>query len=448
MKVIKFRASISAKHQTKILECMPELTELHVGRESVGSETTNWNEKLHINADTLRLWSVTHLYCLLHPTITHSTKNLQELRIQMVNYGVNGLVEVLRRVNSNLQVLDLDSFVPYPLEEWYRNVALPLPPALDLQGTLPQFNLRSLRLSGLCSPHVLFAPARHRDEEIVEQSEDLAAGSVWWGCFPNLVEFVTQFVAPATLIGIVDNCPQIEILDVSLAQKGSSAVAFVLTKCSKLKSFVGKGHMVDATQVVEGPAWVCRDIEHLHLEVQGIPRTGGAANGQVRKESLVFDISKARELSIGVYERIGQLTKLRELDLGGYTHLPERLEHTMVGIYRSFESTFEWVNHVHPFLNNSLELSLASGLDRLAGLKNLRQIGVQEVDLCIGQEELEWMKEHWPRLESWIGLEPYLNKPGDYSAMNEQIAKLIQRKWPVVRLDDWVWTRGQQQSNF
>ncbi|KAF9273155.1 hypothetical protein BGZ74_004892 [Mortierella antarctica] len=438
MKVIKFRASISAKHQAKILEFMPELTELHVGSGFLGSETTNWNEKSHINADTLRLWSVPHAFCLLHPTITNSTKNLQELRINILNYGVNGLVEVLRRVNPNLQVLDLDALGEYPLEGLHRNFALPFAPALDLQEPLPQFNLRSLRLSGLCAPHILFAPARPRNEEIVEQSEDLAAGSVWWGCFPNLVEFVTQFVAPATLIGIVDNCPQIEILDVSLAQKGSSAVAYVLTKCSKLKSFVGKGHMIDAPQVVEGSAWVCRDIERLHLEVQGIPRIGGAANGQVRKESLAFDISKARELSVGVYERIGQLTKLRELDLGGYTHLPERLERTLVGGYRSFESTFEWVNHVHPFLNNSLELSLASGLDRLAGLKNLRQIGVQELDLCIGQEELEWMKEHWPRLESWIGLEPYLNKPGDYSAKNEQIAKLIKRKWPVVRLDDWV----------
>ncbi|KAG0076195.1 hypothetical protein BGZ93_004013, partial [Podila epicladia] len=30
MKVIKFRTSIAAKHQAKILECMPELTELHL----------------------------------------------------------------------------------------------------------------------------------------------------------------------------------------------------------------------------------------------------------------------------------------------------------------------------------------------------------------------------------------------------------------------------------
>ncbi|KAG0084616.1 hypothetical protein BGZ93_001151 [Podila epicladia] len=423
---------------------------VHLG-ESFGSETTNWNEKLHINADTLRLWSVPHLYCLMHPTITHSTKNLIELRIKRFNYGVNGLVEVLRRINPNLQVLDLDMFMEFPLKEHECNVEFPSPPPLDLQGTLPQFNLRRLRLSGVCTPHCLFAPARPQNEQIIEQSEELAAGSVWWGCFPNLVEFVTQFVVPATLIAIVDNCPQIEILNVSLAQKGSSAVAYVLTTCSRLKSFVGKGHIIDAPQVVEGATWVCNDIERLHLEVQGIPRIGGAADGQEQgtsEESMVLNISKAKELSIEVYERIGQLTKLRELDLGGFTHLPDRLNHTMVGAYWCFHSTFEWVDHVHPFLNNSLDLSLANGLDRLAGLKNLRQIGVQELDLCIGPEELEWMKEHWPHLESWIGLEPYLGKPGDYSAKNGKIAKLIKAKWPAVRLDDWVWTMEPQQIHF
>ncbi|KAF9327614.1 hypothetical protein BG006_009100 [Podila minutissima] len=266
MKVIKFRTSISAKHQAKILECMPELTELHVGSGFLGSETTNWNENFHVNADTLRLWSVPHVFCLLYPTITHSTKNLQELWINVLNYGVNGLAEVLRRVNPNLQVLDLDAL-------------------------------------------------------------DLAAGSVWWGCFPNLIEFVTQFVAPATLIGIVDKCPQIEILDVSLAQKGSSAVAYVLAKCSKLRSFVGKGHMIDATRLVQNPAWVCCDIERLHIEVHGISRAGSQGLGTNEDQAAIS--SAARSLSIGVFERLGQLSKLQELDLGEYTPLPDQLEHAM-----------------------------------------------------------------------------------------------------------------------
>ncbi|KAG0096735.1 hypothetical protein BGZ93_004080 [Podila epicladia] len=403
MKVIKSQSSISTRNQARILEYMPELQELHIGREFQRPMTISSIQNLHINADSLRIWSLPHLYSLLHPTFTHSTKNLQELRIQIVNYGVNGLVEVLRRVNPDLRVLDTDCFVNYPIEDWHNGLILLPPPALDLQGTLPQFNLRSLRLSGLCAPHILFAPARPRDEKIVEQSEELAAGSVWWGCLPNLVEFATQFVAPATLIGIADNCPQIEILDVSLAQKGSSAVAYILTKCSKLKSFTGKGHMIDATHLVQSPMWVCRDIERLHIEVHGIPRAGSQ---------------------------------------GSRTGDDQVLEHAMVSNFRSLETTFGEFEYLHPLLKNSLELSLVSGLYLLVGFKNLQRIGVQEVDLSVGQEELNWMKEHW-QLEAWIGLMPSVGavleesdaQKGDdgyYSTKNLRLLRMIKETWPSI----------------
>ncbi|KAG0332899.1 hypothetical protein BG000_009651 [Podila horticola] len=145
MKVIKFQTSVSSWYQAKILEYMPELQELHVGRELPGALTISPNANLHFDADSLRIWPVPYLYSLLHPTFTHSTKNLQELRIQMVIYSVNGLVELLRRVNLDLRVLDIDCFVSYPIKAWYTGVAIPLTPqVLDVHGALPQFNLWSL----------------------------------------------------------------------------------------------------------------------------------------------------------------------------------------------------------------------------------------------------------------------------------------------------------------
>ncbi|KAF9209027.1 hypothetical protein BGZ59_010316 [Podila verticillata] len=114
----------------------------------------------------------------------------------------------------------------------------------------------------------------------------------------------------------------------------------------------------------------------------------------------------------------------------------------MVGSYRSFEMTFEELDNVHPILKNSLELSLASGLDRLAGLKKLGCIGVQEMDLCVGQEEVDWMKKHW-RLDVWKGLKPfacyYLEKfdvhQGDdwrYSTKNLRLLRMVKETWPDI----------------
>lgn len=94
-------------------------------------------------------------------------------------------------------------------------------------------------------------------------------------------------MVPATLIGIADNCPQIEILDVSLAQKESDAVAYALMMCAKLKSFVGKGQMIDATHVFQGPTWVCRDIERLHIDVHGIPRVGDTKTKNRRGQAAI-----------------------------------------------------------------------------------------------------------------------------------------------------------------
>ncbi|KAG0034017.1 hypothetical protein BGZ82_005885, partial [Podila clonocystis] len=206
---------------------------------------------------------------------------------------------------------------------------------------------------------------------------------------------------------------------------GSSAVAYVLTTCAKLRSFVGKGHMIDASQAVQGPAWVCRDIERLHIEVYGIPRVGGQGPGT--SEDKVTISSAAQGLSIGVFKRLALLTKLQELDLRGYTFLPDRLEYTAAGSFRSRGMTPEVSESAHPLLRNSLELSLASGLHHLTGLKNLRRIGVLEVDLCIGHDELDWMKEHW-RLEAWMGLRPFV----DRNLENLRLLRMIKETWPSI----------------
>lgn len=76
------------------------------------------------------------------------------------------------------------------------------------------------------------------------------------------------------------------------------------------------------------------------------------------------------------------------------------------------------------------------------GLRNLRRIGVQEVDLCVGQEELDWMKRRW-RLKVWTGLKPFVShdvevsdaQKGDdgyYSNKNILLLRMIKDSWPSI----------------
>ncbi|KAK3841499.1 MAG: hypothetical protein J3R72DRAFT_491393 [Linnemannia gamsii] len=66
----------------------------------------------------------------------------------------------------------------------------------------------------------------------------------------------------------------------------------------------------------------------------------------------------------------------------------------------------DWLTGVPPTylryerpITNTLELTLGSGgLERLAGLKRLEVFGFEGVDHRIGEKELSWMVENWPRL--------------------------------------------------
>ncbi|KAG0037117.1 hypothetical protein BGZ82_003143 [Podila clonocystis] len=77
-----------------------------------------------------------------------------------------------------------------------------------------------------------------------------------------------------------------------------------------------------------------------------------------------------------VYRQLGKQTHLQQLYLGasiGSPEVPHRL----------------WY---------SLEMTLSSGLDELAGMKNLCVLSVHHMNQHIGVKELEWMCDHWPSL--------------------------------------------------
>ncbi|KAF9379460.1 hypothetical protein CPB97_008955 [Podila verticillata] len=59
------------------------------------------------------------------------------------------------------------------------------------------------------------------------------------------------------------------------------------------------------------------------------------------------------------------------------------------------ETSFQWY---------SLELTLQSGLDELAPIKDLEELTVGLMNHRIGIPELEWMKVHWPKFRSLRGL--------------------------------------------
>jgi len=122
--------------------------------------------------------------------------------------------------------------------------------------------------------------------------------------------------------------------------------------------------------------WKCEpSLKALRLVILGIPRPDLYRNEAIQE---AYD-DQGREIQKLVYDRLARLTHLETLWLGG--KYSRRLPY------------------------ECLEMSLESGLYELAGLKALKKLNVSRMKTQIGLQEVQWMTEHWPKLQVIAGLQ-------------------------------------------
>ncbi|KAF8979757.1 hypothetical protein BGZ52_004615 [Haplosporangium bisporale] len=99
------------------------------------------------------------------------------------------------------------------------------------------------------------------------------------------------------------------------------------------------------------------------------------------EDEIVVKIEQAKQTAEQVaplfMKQLGMQTKLRELSLSA--HWKERPDYS-------------------PFLH--LSLDPVCGLPQLSDLRDLRSVAFSGLRHHIGQDEIEWMRKHWPRLHS------------------------------------------------
>lgn len=99
------------------------------------------------------------------------------------------------------------------------------------------------------------------------------------------------------------------------------------------------------------------------------------------------------------------MTYLRVLELGmeyGDLGYQKKIRVHSVPFIRRGAQTY--IDYGPPPLN-TLELSLASGLEQLSALRNLQEFGFEGVDCQIDEEELRWMAMAWPKLRVMCGFQ-------------------------------------------
>ncbi|KAF9152562.1 hypothetical protein BG015_005083 [Linnemannia schmuckeri] len=182
----------------------------------------------------------------------------------------------------------------------------------------------------------------------------------------------------------------LEYIEFNLNEPYSKELLDLLVGCPKLKCCVGKGHVVMADDIVDSPEWTCRELERLDIVVVGVPRLTeqqeellDRMQDQGRLELVQATTTEEQEaldrrresyaIQRKVYQRLGRHKKLH----GCY-----------LGAWRSHGSGYERVE-------DCLELTLASGLDELSVLENMKFMSFTELNHRIGEAEDLWVKERW-----------------------------------------------------
>lgn len=133
----------------------------------------------------------------------------------------------------------------------------------------------------------------------------------------------------------------------------SAMVQGTMSSCPLLSNF--SGPTIDAIDIVQGQPWVCLRLQFLDLRFRFDPSTID------RVQPLVFD-------------QLARLTRLEELFVN------------------------EWHAAPRPKFQETFDLRLVHGLGKLSTLRLLQAIHINNTVQQIGEEELEWMVEHWKSL--------------------------------------------------
>ncbi|KAF9541530.1 hypothetical protein EC957_002966 [Mortierella hygrophila] len=303
------------------------------------------------------------------------------------------------------------------------------------------------RLTGL---HFLLDSSKTADEYI-------ATSILPW--LPNLRELTLSHLGPCTASAIPVHCQSFESFKQLVTSSSihpsyhmgtiDNTISILLESCPNLKSIDAIQHILQANYFISYlPTWPCvKTLEHLRCQIRGISRLADADQEFTYRQALINVMidqpltpnqKKARDIyDFGhvvqqplLFARLAQLTNLKVLDLG----MEYRKINAAYGRSKPYYKVGakRYVEYGGP-LPDTLELTLASGLDKLKTLKKLEVFGFEGCNHRIGHEELEWMVEAWPRLKEMRGLQPVRLHCLERDISTERLNRYIRKLKPDIK---------------
>ncbi|KAG0197760.1 hypothetical protein BGX28_008722 [Mortierella sp. GBA30] len=237
----------------------------------------------------------------------------------------------------------------------------------------------------------------------------------------------------------------VSIHPVDGVQLQPDSVCEMLETCLDLEELDAIHHKMEVQGILVRP-WVCAQMTVFRCQIVGVNRLTAeeqkvvdhlVASGRLcSRDSLegeerlaVERLADSREHQQAILGRIGQWTALKTLCFGHeyrnyrLCQLDEPPYYTVDGV--------KYLQYDGP-IPNTLELSLESGLERLAGLKDLEVFGFEGLDHRIGKAELDWMAVNWPKLKIMRGLHVDTMTYVEYNVRRAELREYFQKLRPDV----------------
>ncbi|KAF9146265.1 hypothetical protein BGX30_002521 [Mortierella sp. GBA39] len=301
-----------------------------------------------------------------------------------------------------------------------------LPNLQDLAtGSLYKDYMREVRLP---RSEIKFAHSRlqrlhftKRSHSLEKNEHRMLAEILPW--VSDLIQIGVTYLDSNTALALVSNCPRLQSFQHingtgTICRRYQDAgvtnsLGIVLCNSVNMTEIDGVRYDIEARSMVLNP-WICERLVVLRLQIIGVTRLTEEEEIDY-KQGLLFRrlsrvLSEAETRALERYEEVREQHQTIYGQLAKLVHLTDfELGMEYQNLYRGWSTPMvqrgpqSYRDYGGPF-SDTLELSLASGLDLLSTLTKLEVFGFESVDHRIDEEELRWMAEKWPRLRVMRGL--------------------------------------------
>ncbi|KAG0293307.1 hypothetical protein BGZ96_003026 [Linnemannia gamsii] len=262
---------------------------------------------------------------------------------------------------------------------------------------------------------------------------------------PELRRFATHSVTKRVVEALIQHCRKLVELretdnsNLRNALHNGHFMNSVLESFPDLKIFDCINSFVHVLYPLN-KAWVCSDLETFRCQIFVSDRltteeeemSKGRHNiiAMVGRGRLVRKESQCLKGHYKMYDQLSTLTSLKVIDLGG-CYRDDLLALDDNAPYYQVDG-HDYLDYGEP-MKNSMELSLSSGLGRLASLKRIEVFGFEGLDHRIGEAELDWMATAWPRLREIRGLHFDMLQYIEFNKRKAELRKHMRALRPEVK---------------